>query len=197
MLTLTPNIAFFLKYPGTLSGFFNATVTNALDFHESTSITRLFVDFVPILNTTFFRVLLMAGIALPIFLIGYVRYMRSNRGGAFRVHFYGEMLFLVLIVYLDSWFLFLAIWYTVLGPSLLMLYETERKPNTTVWIDRTWTTANSILGFFAVGIVLHYLVFGFDPFIPPLLLVAYYCYERALGSRLNTRSLPEPKQNTT
>lgn len=189
VLTLLPNIIFFWAYPGTASGFLNSIMVTTLGAH-STSITRLAIVFFPILNDATARIVLMAALVLPLFLLSYERYLRASDGETRHVYFFSEMLFLLLIVYPDSWFLFLAIWYAILGPSLLVLYNTRKESADVILVDRTWTIANSLLGYFAVGVVFHYLVLGFDPVIPPLLVAAFYFYERALRS--SNRRLANP-----
>lgn len=181
VLVLAPNAVFFWIHPMTVTGFIDSVAVTTLGFHHSTSITKLIIALIPAFDSSALRLTLLLALALPLFILIYRRYLATRIGEARHVHFFAQILFLLLIVYTDSWFLFLAIWYAILGPSLLLLYHTEGGTGNTTPIDRTWTIANSLLGYFVFGIVIHYLVLGFDPLIPPLLVIAFYYHELALG----------------
>ncbi|MFW9807543.1 MAG: hypothetical protein ACFFFK_12515, partial [Candidatus Thorarchaeota archaeon] len=88
--------------------------------------------------------------------------------------------------YPDSWFLFLAVWYAFLAPSMLELYTLHDDNRT---MDNLWTGSNNLLGFFTIGILLHYLLLGFDPIIPIWLVILYILYHRVSNSAYSNRKI--------
>jgi hypothetical protein len=179
ILTMVPNLVFFILYPNALSEFLGINLTQSLTGQHSTSLTNLILAFVP--NTHLIRLGIIVTIGGIIFFRSCFRFLRTPRTQkSFLLHF-TDMAFLVLLVYPDSWFLFLAVWYAFLAPSMLSLYnsplvskEKMRK------LDLLWSGSNNLLAFFWIGILIHYLILGFDPTIPIWLLILYILYQQVI-----------------
>lgn len=182
LLSMLPNMVYFVAYPETLNGFLHVNFVEGLSSHHSTSITRLFSAILPFLDPyalQFGVILILGGF---IFLRSFSVFVRAREDQKNHVRHFTEMMFLVLLVYPDSWFLFMAVWYALLGPSMLQLYGCCSHLKGEIRnLDILWSGANNLLAFFSIGVVLYYLVLGFDPVIPIWLTVLYVLYERILS----------------
>ncbi|TFG34862.1 hypothetical protein EU527_01430 [Candidatus Thorarchaeota archaeon] len=177
MLMMIPNAIFFWIYPESLSGFIRVNFFENLDNHHSTSITRLLTSLFPLLQNPIPKYTIMLAMSLFIFFISYSRFVNTPQESKKYILHFAEMLFLVLLIYPDSWFLFLAIWYTVLGPSMLLFYNSYDSSQTEHKVtDILWAGSNNLLAFFWIGVLLHYLVLGFDPIGPIWLLLVYVLF---------------------
>jgi hypothetical protein len=180
-LTILPSILFFLSFPSALESFLEITFLDTLDIHHSTSITRLLTRVVPFLQDPIYRIGVMLVLSGIIFMKSFIRFIRvPNAEKKYVLHF-TEMAFLFLLVYPDSWFLFLAFWYAFLGPSMVVLYaQHEGHPRKVHLLDKLFSGSNNLLAFFVGGVLIHYLVLGFDPFIPIILLILYVLFQMLL-----------------
>lgn len=181
-LSMLPNIVYFIAFPSTINGFLQANFVETLSYHHSTSITRLIVNLLPFFDSVVLQVAIILILGGFIFLRSYLRFIRTPEAQKNYLHHFTDMMFLILLIYPDSWFLFLAIWYAFLGPSMLQLYNSSRiSDEETRTLDLLWSGANNLLAFFTFGILLHYLVLGFDPINPIWLLILYILYHRLFG----------------
>jgi hypothetical protein len=182
---MLPNLVYFLLYPESFAGFIRVNFFENLDYHHSTSFTRLLIAIIPALQAQLLKYLIMISLGSIIFFKSYHRFVNTPDSSKQYVHHFSEIMFLVLLVYPDSWFLFLAIWYSVFGPSMLVLYNTESViQNSEKLLDILWSGANNLIAFFTIGVLLHYLVLGFDPTIPLWLISLYIIFQNIQGRTL-------------
>ncbi|MHA3963229.1 MAG: glycosyltransferase 87 family protein [Candidatus Thorarchaeota archaeon SMTZ1-45] len=182
LVALVPNLIYFAFFPEAIGEFIQLNFVDTLDYHHSTSITRLLSALIPIFQEPILKSVAMIVIGGSLLVISYRRFIVTENSEKKYVQYFAEMAFLLLLVYPDSWFLFLAIWYTLLGPSILILYkENISQSREEKLIDTLWSGANNLLAFFTIGVVLHYLVLGFDPVIPLWLVVLYILYQKLLN----------------
>ena len=179
LLTMVPNFVFFILYPNALDEFLSINLMQTLAGQHSTSLTNLILVFVP--NTYLIKLAIITVIGGVIFSKSYLRFIRAPLMKKSYLQHFTEMTFLVLLVYPDSWFLFLAVWYAVLAPSMLSLYNAPLESGEEMRkLDLLWSGSNNLLAFFWIGILIHYLILGFDPIIPIWLLILYILYQRAI-----------------
>jgi hypothetical protein len=183
MLSMLPNIVFFVIYPATIEQFLQVNI-EGLSNHHSTSITRLLSTLLTGVGVYGIELAIMLVLGCCLFMISYVRFVKASDKQKNYIHHFSEMMFLVLLVYPDSWFLFLGVWYAFLAPSMIYLYSyqnlSEKEMHT---LDILWSGSNNLLAFFSFGIVVHYLVLGIDPINPIWLLILYLLYHRLLVKR--------------
>lgn len=181
---MLPNVIFFWMYPQSLDGFIRVNFIEHLDYHHSTSITRLLIDLIPSLQSEMIRHFIIALLSLIILSMSYRRFINTPNSSKKYITHFSEMIFLIVLVYPDSWFLFLAILYSVLGPSILMLYKSlPASSSKEKWLDFIWSGSNNLVAFFWIGVVLYYLVLGFDPLVPIWLLVLYLLFLLSLSQK--------------
>ena len=189
ILTMIPNFVFFVFYPNALGEFLAINLMQTLTGQHSTSLTNLILFFVP--NMFLIKLGIITVIGGVIFFKSYCRFIRTPQMTKSYLQHFTEMAFLVLLVYPDSWFLFLAVWYAFLAPSMLSLYSSPLKSKEEMrTLDLIWSGSNNLLAFFWIGIIIHYLILGFDPIVPIWLLILYILYQRVV------RKIEMP-QNTT
>lgn len=182
LLSTLPNIAYFITYPTALDAFIQVNLVEDLTGQHSTSITKLIIALTAFPDSFLLQVATIMILGGFIFFRSYVRFVRTPAAQKNYLHHFADMMFLVLLVYPDSWFLFLAAWYAFLGPSMLQIYSGKRfQEEGTRSLDMLWSGANNLLAFFSIGILLHYLVLGFDPIIPIWLIILYILYHRVLA----------------
>jgi hypothetical protein len=179
LLSMVPNILYFQIYPAAFDHLIQVNVVEELAGQHSTSLTKLILAFVPFSDVLILKIGIIAIIGGFIFLRSYILFLRTPSSEKKYLRHFADMSFLILLVYPDSWFLFLAIWYAFLAPSMLELYKTHDENRT---MDILWSGSNNLLAFFTIGIVLHYLVLGFDPTIPIWLTILYVLYQRVADS---------------
>lgn len=179
LVTMVPNIIYFMLYPNLVQEFLVVNFSEGLHSHHSTSVTKLIVNLVPLIDNLQFLLILMLVIGGYIFLRSIIEFVRTPTYQKDYTHHFTDMIFLVLIVYPDSWFLYLAVLYAFLAPSTLHLYsKMASKESSDSSLDFLWSGSNNILAFFSFGIVLHYLVLGFDPINPIWIVILYILYQR-------------------
>ncbi|MDH4212660.1 MAG: hypothetical protein OEV85_01965 [Candidatus Thorarchaeota archaeon] len=187
MLVMLPNIVYFFTYPSALDGFIRVNLFEDLTGQHSTSITKLVIAFVPFSDTNLLQIIIILILGGFLFFRSYVRFVKTPPNQKDYLRHFVEMTFLILLVYPDSWFLFLAIWYAFLAPSMLHLYNSDSVSEMNLRkLDYLWSGANNLLAFFSIGIILHYLILGFDPIIPIWLTILFILYDRI--SQLDTIS---------
>ncbi|MFW9837981.1 MAG: hypothetical protein ACFFE7_10700 [Candidatus Thorarchaeota archaeon] len=186
LLSMVPNILYFSFYPAALGKLIQVNLFEELAGQHSTSLTKLILAFVPISEFFILKIVLILILGGGIFLRSYTRFVRTPLEKKNYLHHFTDMTFLILLVYPDSWFLFLAVWYAFLAPSMLELY-TYHDDNQAM--DILWSGSNNLLAFFTIGILLHYLLLGFDPIIPIWLLILYFLYHRLSNSVYSVRKL--------
>ncbi len=183
LLLLTPNIMFFMNFPDSFADFIRVNFIETLDYHHSTSITRLFTAAIPVFREAVPKFALIVFLGGFLFFRSYRRFIGIPNPEKQYTHHFAEGTFILLLVYPDSWFLFLAIWYSLLGPSILILYnENKAQPKTEKLLDTLWSGANNLLGFFTIGVILYYIVLGFDPVIPSWLVILYILHQKSLNN---------------
>ncbi|MFW9907520.1 MAG: hypothetical protein ACFFEF_03015 [Candidatus Thorarchaeota archaeon] len=187
LLTMIPNIFYFITYPSAIDGFIQANFADGLSFHHSTSITRLIIGLLPAFNSDILQLSLILVLGGFLFLRSYIRFVRTPESEKNYLHHFTDMIFLILLVYPDSWFLFLAVWYAFMGPSMLQLYNISDRRELRN-LDLLWSGSNNILAFFSFGIVIHYLVLGIDPINPIWILILYLLYHRLFSRASNSNS---------
>lgn len=175
LITMVPNILYFIAFPTSVDGFIQVNLLEELTGQHSTSLTKLILAFVPLPELFVLKLLIIFIIGGFIFLRSYVRFVRTPSEKKNYLHHFTDMTFLILLVYPDSWFLFLAVWYAFMAPSMLELYNSRVDDRN---MDLLWSGSNNLLGFFTIGILLHYLILGFDPIIPIWLVILYVLYHR-------------------
>ncbi|NWF96161.1 MAG: hypothetical protein HXY34_08455 [Candidatus Thorarchaeota archaeon] len=187
---LAPSVLFFLMWPTSVTDFLEVNFVHYLDGHHSTSITSLVIHLLPQLAEAYPRFLLSLALGVLIFAKSFSRFIMTPAGEKDYLSHFSDMMFLVLLVYSDSWFLFLAIWYSFLAPSMLLLYQRcVFLSDATKRLDLLWSGANNLLAFFSIGVVLHYLILGFDPVIPVWLTILYLLYQSLLKTKRNAASV--------
>ena len=178
-LSMLPNIVYFIAFPSAINGFLQVNFGETLSYHHSTSITRLLVNLLPFFDSTVLQAIIILILGGFIFLRSYLRFIRTPEVQKNYLHHFADMMFLILLVYPDSWFLFLAIWYAFLAPSMLELYNSSSILGKEIrFLDILWSGANNLLAFFFFGIILYYLVLGFDPINPIWIVILYILYHR-------------------
>jgi len=187
---LLPNLVYFAIYPSALDDFIQINLYQGLVHHHSTSITRLILTFIPpsfAMTVQWAVIILLGGF---VFGISYVRFVRTPNKKKRYIHHFADMMFLVLLIYPDSWFLFLAIWYAFYAPAILDLYNSPKlRGEDERLIDVLWSGGNNLIAFFTIGILLHYLILGFDPLIPLWVLSLYIIYQRMTSKIQNNSKL--------
>ncbi len=188
---LLPNLVYFALYPSALNDFIQINLEQGLTQHHSTSITRLVLAFIPssiAMTTQWILIILLGGF---VFGMSYIRFLRTPNSEKKYIHHFADMMFLVLLIYPDSWFLFLAIWYAFYAPAILDLYNSPKlKEKDERLVDILWSGGNNLIAFFTIGILLYYLILGFDPVIPLWVLSLYIIYQR-MTSKIQTNSRTE------
>jgi len=179
LITMVPNILYFSVYPAAIDRFIQVNLFQELTGQHSTSLTKLLLVFVPLTDTFILQIGIILVLSGFIFLRSYAQFVTAPSGKKDYLHHFTDMSFLVLLVYPDSWFLFLAVWYTFMAPSMLELYKSRSDDRN---MDFLWSGSNNLLGFFTIGILLHYLILGFDPLIPVWLVILYVLYHRVSDS---------------
>jgi len=175
---LLPNLVYFVMYPSALDGFIQVNLQEGLTGQHSTSLTRLILTFIPSTMTMTVQWALIILLGGFVFGMSYIRFLRTPNGDKKYIHHFADMMFLVLLIYPDSWFLFLAIWYAFYAPAVLDLYNSPKLQEDIRSIDILWSGGNNLIAFFTIGILLHYLILGFDPIIPLWILGLYILYQR-------------------
>ncbi|MDF1541158.1 MAG: glycosyltransferase family 87 protein [Candidatus Thorarchaeota archaeon] len=179
LITMIPNLLYFLVFPNAVDGFIQANFSGGLPYQHSTSIKQLLVDILSLGDYTFIVLMIMLVIGSFIFITSYYRFVRTPASEKNYLHHFTDVIFLFLMVYAESWFLFIAVLYAFLAPSLLQLYSTcESNESDTRRIDFLWSGSNNILAFFSIGIVLDFLVLGFDPINLIWIAILYILYQR-------------------
>jgi hypothetical protein len=186
LLSMVPNILYFGVYPDAFDQLIQVNLFEELAGQHSTSLTKLILAFVPLQEIFILKIGIIVILGGFIFLRSYAKFVRTPSGEKNYLHHFTDMTFLILLVYPDSWFLFLAVWYAFLAPSMLELYEIHGDKQT---MDRLWSGSNNLLGFFTIGILLHYLLLGFDPTIPIWLVILYILYHRVSDSADSVRKV--------
>ena len=179
LITMIPNILYFITFPASFDEFIQVNLFEELTGQHSTSLTKLILAFIPLSESIILKLLIILIIGGFIFLKSYIRFVRTPFEKKNYLHHFTDMTFLILLVYPDSWFLFLAVWYAFIAPSMLELYNSRADDRN---MDLLWSGANNLLGFFTIGILLHYLILGFDPIIPVWLVILYVLYHRVSDS---------------
>jgi hypothetical protein len=175
LLSMVPNILYFSVYPAALGNLIQVNLFEELAGQHSTSLTKLILAFIPLTDLLILKIAIISVIGGFIFLRSYFLFVRTPLKKKNYLHHFADMTFLILLVYPDSWFLFLAVWYAFLAPSMLELYKSLDDNRT---MDLLWSGANNLLAFFTIGILIHYLLLGFDPIIPIWLSILYVLYHR-------------------
>jgi hypothetical protein len=183
LLTMLPNIVYFILYPTALNNLIEVNLVENLTGQHSTSITNLILAFIPSGDIVPLRLALILILGGFIIFRSYIQFVKTPESQKNYLRHFTDMMFVVLLVYPDSWFLFLAVWYAFLAPSMLHLYGKESLPEKeSRRLDILWLGANNLLAFFSFGIVIHYLILGFDPINPIWLAILYVMYTQISDS---------------
>lgn len=197
LITMVPNIVYFIIFPEAVGEFIQINLMENLTGQHSTSLTYLIIAFAQISDRALIQIGVIFVIGGIIFFKSYLRFLRTPPTQKSYLHHFTDMTFLILLVYPDSWFLFLAVWYAFMAPSMLNLYNSHAISEEEIKkLDILWSGSNNLLAFFSIGILLHYLLLGFDPLIPIWLLILYLLYQR-LSTTMNERKQTESIKTTT
>jgi hypothetical protein len=79
---------------------------------------------------------------------------------------------ILLLAYPDSWFLYLLFYFAPMIPAILNI-EAQIGSLYPKSIKMIKYLTKIMQLYFAVGVILHYLIFGFDPLTPVLLGILY------------------------
>jgi hypothetical protein len=183
LLSMVPNILYFIVYPAAFDQLIQVNLFEELTGQHSTSLTKLILAFVPLSETFLLQIGIILILGGFIFLRSYGEFVRTPSGEKNYLHHFTDMTFLILLVYPDSWFLFLAVWYAFLAPSMLEMYRAHTDNRN---MDLLWSGANNLLAYFVIGILVHYLLLGFDPIIPIWLTILYILYHKLHGNSKET-----------
>jgi len=175
LLSMVPNILYFNLYPAAFDQLIQVNLHEELVGQHSTSLTKLILALIPFPDPAILRYGIIIIVGGFIFLRSYILFVKTPLEKKNYLHHFADMTFLILLVYPDSWFLFLAVWYAFLAPSMLELYKSHDDNRT---MDLLWSGANNLLAFFTIGILIHYLLLGFDPIIPIWLTILYVLYHQ-------------------
>ncbi|TFG27480.1 hypothetical protein EU528_12795 [Candidatus Thorarchaeota archaeon] len=183
LLTMLPNIVYFILYPTALNDIIQVNLFENLTGQHSTSITNLILALIPSSDIFPLRLAIILILGGFISFRSYIQFIKTPESQKNYLRHFTDMMFVVLLVYPDSWFLFLAVWYVFLAPSMLHLYSKESLPEKeSRRLDILWPGANNLLAFFSFGIVIHYFVLGFDPINPIWLAILYIMYTQISDS---------------
>ncbi len=186
LATMLPNVFYFIAFPNALGEFVQVNFSGGLPYQHSTSITQLLVDLLNLGDYTFIVLIIMLVIGSFIFVRSYYRFVRTPPSEKNYLHHFTDVIFLFLMVYAESWFLFIAVLYAFLAPSMLQLYHAcEVNESETRTLDLLWSGSNNLLAFFSIGIVLDFLILGFDPINPIWIAVLYILYQREYCTNLS------------
>lgn len=187
LATMLPNVFYFIAFPNAVDRFIQVNFSGGLPFQHSTSITQLLVDILSLGDYTFIVLMIMLVIGSLIFVRSYYRFIRTPASEKNYLHHFTDVIFLFLMVYAESWFLFIAVLYAFLAPSMLQLYHTcEENESETRTLDILWSGSNNLLAFFSIGIVLDFLVLGFDPINPIWIAILYVLYQKEYCMNLSS-----------
>jgi hypothetical protein len=179
LATMLPNAFYFIAFPDAINGFIEVNFSGGLPYQHSTSVTQLLVDVLRLGDYTFIVLIIMLIIGSIIFIRSYIRFVRTPASEKNYLHHFTDVIFLFLMVYTESWFLFIAVLYAFLAPSMLQLYSIcETNDADTRHLDFLWSGSNNLLAFFSIGIVLDFFVLGLDPINPIWIAVLYILYQR-------------------
>jgi hypothetical protein len=179
LTTMLPNVLYFIAFPNAVDDFIRVNFSGGLPYQHSTSITQLLVDILNLGDYTSIVLIIMLVIGSFIFIRSYYRFVRTPASEKNYLHHFTDVIFLFLLVYAESWFLFIAVLYAFLAPSMLQLYHTcEINETETRHLDLLWSGSNNLLAFFSIGIILDFLILGFDPINPIWIAVLYILYQR-------------------
>ncbi|MFW9844929.1 MAG: glycosyltransferase 87 family protein, partial [Candidatus Thorarchaeota archaeon] len=179
LCVMVPNLLYFILYPNAINEFIQINLVQDLTGQHSTSLTKLILAFIDSSDAFLIQIGIIIIVGGIIFFKSYYYFVQSPENQKEYQRHFTDMVFLILLVYPDSWFLFIAVWYAFLAPSMLILYNSTSISNDEMKkLDILWSGSNNLLAFFSIGIVLHYLVLGFDPIIPIWLLILWILYQR-------------------
>jgi hypothetical protein len=178
LATMLPNLLYFFAFPSTVDEFLQVNFSGGLPYQHSTSITQLLVDILNLGDYTVIVLIIMLVIGSFIFVRSYYRFVRTPASEKNYLHHFTDVIFLFLMVYAESWFLFIAVLYAFLAPSMLQLYACDVSGSEKRYLDLLWSGSNNLLAFFSIGIVLDFLFLGFDPINPLWIAILYILYQR-------------------
>jgi hypothetical protein len=197
IVTMVPNIVYFIIFPNAVGEFIQINLMQNLTGQHSTSLTNLIIAFVNIADRLVIQIGVILVIGGIVFFSSYLRFLRSPPTEKQYLHHFTDMTFLILLVYPDSWFLFLAVWYAFMAPSMLDLYNSPSIPEKEMRrLDILWSGSNNLLAFFFFGILLHYLLLGFDPIVPIWLLILYILFQQLRRSIKEGKNVEESLPST-
>lgn len=183
LIILSPNIIFFLVHPGIFIDFVNINFVDTLDYHHSTSLTRIIIYGGQRLDLSIPKFTVMMILLLAFYVPIYIRFVLTPQEKVKITYFFEEALLVLLLVYSDSWFLYFVIWYAPLVPMIGDLDRFARKTDRKVQIWFFRKIAKFHMIYFSIGVVLYYVVLGYDPVTPPILLAFYLFSEHLIWKK--------------
>ncbi|MFX1271329.1 MAG: hypothetical protein ACFFAX_06550 [Promethearchaeota archaeon] len=186
LATMLPNVVYFIAFPSAIDEFVQVNFSGGLPYQHSTSITQLLVDILNLGDYTTIVLMIMLVIGSFIFVRSYYRFVRTPASEKNYLHHFTDVIFLFLMVYAESWFLFIAVLYAFLAPSMLQLYACEVNGSEKRYLDLLWSGSNNLLAFFSIGIALDFLLLGFDPINPIWIAILYILYQREYCLNINS-----------
>lgn len=175
-IILFPNLFVFAKYTNLINDFFAANFQNTLDYHQSTSITRLIMEILSFHNISFDKFSILIFITLILFVPVYFLFLISPKSTISYVAYFDFAILIVLLAYPDSWFLYLIFHLALFIPTMAQIECT--------FIEHEFQKSRTLAGYltkwlivyFVFGVICHYVLFGFDPITPSLLLIIYVSF---------------------
>jgi hypothetical protein len=166
------NLLIFLKYPTLFIDFIRVNFMEILAYHQSTSLTRLIIQIAALNGVALTSFSLMLVISGLLFIVPYCIFLFRPKSLSQFSYFFTYAMLVVLIAYPDSWFLYILFFFVFFLPSILQMEqfygEQQRKG---IIIVKYLTKILQL--YFAVGVVLHYIILGYDPLTPSILLLIY------------------------
>jgi len=173
---LLPNLFVFWRYPNLFNDFITVNFQNTLDYHQSTSVTRLISEILFTFNITVPKSTLILVITSIFFLPVYYRYLSLPKSRTSFAASFDFAILIVLLAYPDSWFLYLIFHLALFLPAMGELENSFQKNQfqkirtVTVYLTK-WLEV-----YFFIGVICHYVLFGFDPITPILLLIIFITF---------------------
>jgi hypothetical protein len=174
-LFLLPNLFILIAYSNLFTDFITINFAQILEFHQSTSLTRLILK----LNTLWIIsnsiptfTILMFIIAGILYIGPYIYYLTSPRSKPNLTFYFTYSMLILLLAYPDSWFLYLLFFFAFLIPPMLQMEQqfNMRFSNAMMALKQL---VKYLQIYFFVGVILHYVILGFDPITPMMVLGIY------------------------
>ncbi|MBD3353825.1 MAG: DUF2029 domain-containing protein [Candidatus Lokiarchaeota archaeon] len=189
IIILIPNLFIFLRDQKLLQEFIDINFHETLQNHHSTSLTRLIIDVLNSFRSEVNQVLIFIVIICITFFISFTRFLMNPDRANRMAYYFQEAMLLMMLSYMDSWFLYSVIWLSVLIPVLMDFeYTYEEAGGRKIKMVTALRRIGRLLNiYFAIPVILYYFVLGFDPLSPVFLLLFYVLYQYMIFKKLSIR----------